>query len=158
MSYQSLKTKTDQFLSSNTIAVIGVSHNPHEAANANYRKLKASGYNMYPVNPNYREFEGERCYAHISDLNGMVDAALIFTHPDVTSEVARECYEAGIKNIWVHRAIGHGSHSDEATEFFKDKPEVNFIDGACPMMFLDHVDWFHKCMCEVMKWTGALPG
>ena len=158
MSYQDLKTKTATFLSQKKIAVIGVSTtNKMEPANGNFKALKERGYEVFPVNPKADLFEGERCYHTIGELGPEISAALIFTHPAVTGDVARECFEKGIKNIWVHRSFGEGSHSNTATAFFKDKEGVNFIDGACPMMFINKADWFHKTLKTVMKWTGKLP-
>ncbi len=158
MSYQTLKEKTAAFLSEKTIAVIGVSTtNKHEAANGNFKALKERGYAVIPVNPKGDEFEGVKFCHEVNDLPGEVHSALIFTHPSVTEKVARECYEKGIANIWVHRSFGVGSHSGGAAEYFKDKNDVNFIDGACPMMFIQNADWFHKSLRTIMKWTGKLP-
>jgi len=158
MSYKTLKAKTSQFLSCKNIAVIGVSStNEHEAANGNYRALKQRGYHVIPVNPKVLEFEGEKCYDHVVNIKEPVDAALVFTHPNVTPEVVKECYDAGIKNIWVHRSFGQGSASVEATKFIKGKSGVNYIDGACPMMFIENADWFHKSIKTLFKWTGKLP-
>jgi hypothetical protein len=39
------------FLRGRRIAVAGVSRHPGEAANAVFRKLKGSGYEVFPINP-----------------------------------------------------------------------------------------------------------
>lgn len=154
----SLKEKVDKFLSSRNVAVIGISTTDEMApANANYKKLKNAGYNVIPINPKATEYEKVKCYHHVSEVKDQADAALIFTHPEVTKEVARECYDAGIKNVWIHRSFGQGSCSSDASDFMEDKEDVNFIDGACPMMFVHPVDFPHKCIKTFLKWGKRLP-
>ena len=158
MSFQSLRKKTDRFLSCRRIAVIGVSKtSPQEPVNLNYKKLAAAGYTVIPVNPKYQEFEGKVCYPAVGVIPEPVEAALIFTPPGVTRQAVKDCIDAGVRNIWVHKGIGKGSHSESATAFLKQQPDVNLIDGACPMMFIPNGDWFHKSFRTVLKWTGGLP-
>lgn len=156
MSYKSLKSKVDQFLACHTIAVIGVSKHADQPANANYRKLKEAGYVVFPVNPNCSIVENDVCYAHVSDIPDKVEAALIFTHPNVTASVVEECDKAGIGNIWIHKGMG-GSTSKAATLYIKSRPGINFIDGACPLMFLKNGDGFHRVFRNVLRLTGGLP-
>ncbi len=157
MNYKSLKAKTDRFLACKVIAVVGVSQNPNEPVNANYRKLQDAGYTVVPVNPNYEQFEDCTCYPTVGEIPGIVEAALIFTHPKVTPKVIEECCAAGIKNIWIHKGMGGGSTSGSATQYLKERPEINFIDGACPMMFITGADWFHKTYRSILSWTNGLP-
>lgn len=157
MKLTALKSKTDLFFSSKTIVIIGISPGKgHEASVINYRKLKEAGYKIYLVNPLREEFENQVCHSNIKDIGIQLDGALIFTHPKVTAKVARECYESGIKNIWIHDGMG-GSKSSEASNFFKNKEDVNFIDGACPLMFIPNGDWFHKSFKNVLGWMNKLP-
>ena len=62
----------DDFLKQKRLAVVGVSRNPKEFSNGVFRKLKASGYEVLPVNRNASEVEGEPCYASVRDLPGPV--------------------------------------------------------------------------------------
>ena len=156
MSYKTLKPKIDQFLNCHAIAVLGVSKDANQPANANYRKLKEAGYAVFPVNPNCSRVEGDACYPHVGDIPEKVDAALVFTHPDVTASVVEECDKAGISNIWIHKGMG-GSTSKIATLYIKSRPGINFIDGACPLMFLKNGDGFHRGFRNVLRWTGGLP-
>ncbi len=157
MSYQTLKSKTEKFLGCKVIAVIGFSINSDQPANLNYQTLKKAGYQVYPVNPNHEEVKGEKCYPDVAAIPEKVEAALIFTKSSVTSKVVKTCYEAGIKNIWIHKGIGEGSISEEATAFLQGKTDVNFINGACPMMFLKQSDWFHKSIKQLMRVMDRLP-
>jgi uncharacterized protein len=45
------------------IAVTGVSRNPQgHGSNAVYQRLRARGYEVFAINPNADEVEGDRCY------------------------------------------------------------------------------------------------
>jgi len=49
-----------EFLSGKRFAVAGVSRHPGQAANAVFRKLRDSGYEVFPINPNATETETHR--------------------------------------------------------------------------------------------------
>jgi uncharacterized protein len=55
-----------EFLAGKRFAVAGVSRQPQQAANAIYRKLCNSGFEVLPVNPNATEAEGVRCYPNLA--------------------------------------------------------------------------------------------
>ena len=65
-----LKQAAEEFLAQKRIAVAGVSRDPGQAANAVYRKLRASGYEVFPVNPNAPEAEGATCYPDVGSIRG----------------------------------------------------------------------------------------
>jgi len=158
MSYNILKAKVDQFFAAKNIAVFGVSQKEVNApANANFKKLEQAGFHAIPINPNYTEFKEQTSYASVAEVPGGVEAALIFTHPKVTAEVVQQCIDSGVQSIWIHHGMGPGSQSREASQILQDHPEVNFIDGACPMMFIPGADWFHRGYKNILKWTGGLP-
>ena len=46
-----------EFLSQKNIAVAGVKRNPEGTANLIFRKLKETGHNVYPLNPNSETVE-----------------------------------------------------------------------------------------------------
>ena len=46
-----------EFLSGKRFAVAGVSRDPNQAANAVFRKLRGSGFEVFAVNPNASEVE-----------------------------------------------------------------------------------------------------
>jgi hypothetical protein len=74
----------------------------------------------------------------------------------VSANVVRDCAELGIQWVWLHRAFGGSSVSDEATELGRARG-ISVIDGACPMMFLPGADIGHRCMRWVLNLTGGLP-
>lgn len=150
-----LKTKAASFLVQKRIAVVGVSSTTNDAANAIYRKLRDTGYDVFAVNPKTNMVEGDTCYPSVKAIPGGVEGAVIVTRPDVTAQVVRECAEAGVKQVWMHRGMG-SSVSDEATAFCRDNG-IAVIPGACPLMYCEPVDFAHKGMCWVLGLLGRLP-
>jgi predicted CoA-binding protein len=151
-----LKDAAAEFLAQRRIAVVGVSRVQGQAANIIYRRLRDSGYQVYPVNPNAELVEGDRCYPTLAAIPGGVEAVMIATHPDVTAQIVRDSAALGIRRVWMHRSFGTGSVSEEAVELCKQEG-ISVIPGACPMMFLDPVDVGHRCMRWILSFTGGLP-
>jgi uncharacterized protein len=151
-----LKGAAAAFLASKRIAVVGVSRHGAEAANAIYRKLRDSGYEVFAVNPRAEEVEGDRCYPDLAAIPGGVEAVLIATPPAAARGVVAECAELGVGRVWMHRSFGAGSVSPEAVDLCREKG-IAVIPGACPMMYLEPVDVPHRCFRWFLGLTGGLP-
>lgn len=153
-----LAARAEQFLALPRIAVAGVSRSRQDAANLIYRRLRARGYQVFPVNPNASTFDGERCYPNLFSIPGGVGGVVIVTRPPIAEEIVRQCPPAGVKHVWMHGSLVHGgsSASDEATTFC-EAHGINAIAGGCPLMFGRTSDFGHRCMRWVMRATGKLP-
>jgi uncharacterized protein len=146
-----------QFLASRRIAVTGVSRNPAgHGSNAVYQRLKARGYEVFAVNPNAEQVEGDRCYADLGSIPGGVEAVVIGTRPERAEAAVRESVELGVRQVWMHRAFGAGSVSPVAAAYGRQNG-ITVIDGGCPLMFGRTADGGHKVMCALLKLTGAVP-
>jgi uncharacterized protein len=156
MDMTTLRTAADEFLSHRRIAVAGVARDGASAANYVYQRLRETGYEVFPVNPNAAEVEGDRCYASVDEIPGGVDGVVIGTAPQASADVVRDCVAAGVPRVWFHRSFGTGSVSEEAVELAR-REGLAVIPGACPRMFLDPVDFPHRCMRWVLGATGKLP-
>ena len=159
MDTTTLDMKVHDFLSQRRIAVAGVSrHNGHHpAGNLIYRRLKSTGHDVFPVNPNMQTFEGDRCYPDLQSIPGGVDGVVIITRPEVAERIVRDCTDAGVGRVWMHQSMGKGSSvSPEAVEYCRQH-DISVIAGACPMMFGPGVDVGHTCMRWILKITGGLP-
>lgn len=149
-----IRHAADQFLRLKSIAVVGVSSKGDVAANIIYKKLKKHGYNVFPVNPNASEVEGDPSFPNLKSIPERVDGIIIGTAPNVTPEIVTDCAEMGIKNIWIHRSFGQGSFHPDAEKIARQN-KISLIPGGCPMMFLEPVDPAHKCMRWFLKVTGT---
>ncbi|MBZ0302863.1 MAG: CoA-binding protein [Anaerolineae bacterium] len=151
----SLNTMTADFLAQKRIAVAGVSRTEQDSANAIYKKLRGSGYTVFPINPHAEVVEGDPCYPNLKSIPGGVDGVVIVTKPEVTEQIVRECAEVGVPRVWIHKGMGN-SVSDEAVQFCRDH-NIQVIPGACPMMYCEPVDMAHKCFRWFWGVTGRLP-
>jgi predicted CoA-binding protein len=152
-----IKQATAEFLGNKRIAVTGVSRNPQgHGSNIVYQRLRERGYEVFAVNPNAEQIEGDACYHDLTSIPGGVEAVVIGTRPETAVATMRECDELGIKHVWMHRSFGQGSVSPEAASFGRDKG-ITVIDGGCPLMFDPTADFGHKCMRYVFSWTGKVP-
>src|SRR5262245_24322647 len=105
-----IKDAASAFLASRRVAVTGVSRTPKShAGNVVYRRLRDRGYDVFAVNPNAAEVEGDPCYPDVRSIPGGVDAVVIGTRPEPAEGTMRECAELGIGRVWMHRGPGGGS-------------------------------------------------
>lgn len=156
MTMANLPKQVAEFLSKKRIAVVGVSRDKNQPANAIYRKLKQSGYTVYAINPNAQSVEDDPCYPDFASLPEKAEAAMIVTHPEMTVNVIRQCAASGIKQVWIHRSFGDGSVSEEAVREC-EKNGIDCMVGGCPMMYCEPVDVAHKCMKWILKWQKRVP-
>ncbi len=152
-----IKEAAAEFLAKKRIAVTGVSRKPQgHGSNFVYQRLRQRGYEVFAVNPNADEVEGDRCYHDLRSIPGGVEAVVIGTRPQIAQDTMRECAELGIGYVWMHRAFGAGSVSDAATEYGRQRG-IQVIDGGCPLMFDPTADPGHKAMRLVFTLTGKVP-
>jgi len=144
------------FLEGRRFAVAGVSRSRNQPANAVFRRLVASGYEVLPVNPRASELEGVRCYESLLDVPGPLDGVVIATPPTAALDLVRQCAEKRVGSVWLHRSFGAGSVSEEAVEEC-ERLSVKCIPGGCPMMFCEPVDLGHRCMRWWLQRKGLVP-
>jgi acetyltransferase len=102
------------FVEPESIAVVGANPNSGEQAFNVVENLVNCGYQgkVYPVNPDYKEILGKKCYPSVKEIPGDVDLAIIVTPRKVVPQIVSQCGEKGIKAATV---VGQG-FSDSADE------------------------------------------
>src|SRR5438270_633661 len=89
-----VKQAVSEFLSSERIAVTGVSRSPKDhGANVVYKRFKERGYTVYAINPNADEVEGDPAYHDLKSVPGGVEAVVIATSPEHAEDTMRECVD-----------------------------------------------------------------
>ena len=151
-----LREAAQEFLSHRRIAVAGVSRATQDAANAIYKRMRQLGFEVFPVNPHADVVEGDRCYHSVAAVPGPIEGVVIVTPPSAAADVVAQCAAAGVPRVWIHRSIGGGSLSAEAVTAC-EKAGIAVLAGGCPMMFMEPVDFGHRCMRAFFTWTGKLP-
>ncbi|WP_024834292.1 CoA-binding protein [Ruminiclostridium josui] len=99
----------EQMLEKKVWAVVGANQDPEKYGNKIYKKLKNSGYEVYPVNPGYETVEGDKCYKDLSSLPKKPEVIDMVVSPKIGKSVIEEAAKLGIKNIWLQP----GTYNDE---------------------------------------------
>jgi uncharacterized protein len=147
-----IKEAAAEFLTHKRVAVTGVSRAPgSHGSNAVYKRLRDRGYQVYAVNPNAQEVEGDTSYPDVRSIPDGVEAVVIGTRPERAMDTVRECEELGIRDVWMHRGPGGGSVSEEAVAYGRQHG-MTVIDGGCPLMFEPVSDPGHR----MMKWMFTM--
>ena len=137
---QPIKAAAAEFLAGKRIAVTGVSRTGKDhGSNVVYKRMRERGYEVFAVNPNADEVEGDDCYHDLGSIPGGVEGA-----------------ELGIGHVWMHRGPGAGSVSATAADYGREHG-IAVIDGGCPCMFGQTADRGHKAMRTILTLTGNVP-
>jgi uncharacterized protein len=147
-------TKSDiqNFLQPRRFAIAGVSRNPKKFGRMVYDELKKSGYDLFPVNPNIGEINGEKCYSGIGELPGDVKHLFIATAKKDTDAVLREAIQKGMTHVWIQQM----SETPETMRIAADS-NIQLIVKKCIFMFADPVKGVHKFHKCLMGLFGRLP-
>ena len=146
-----------EFLAGKRFAVAGVSRDSRQPANAIYRKLRASGYEVVALNPRATEVEGARCYPDLGAVPGSIDGLVVASPPGTAIELVRQSADRGVSRIWFHRSLGRGSVAADAVRECEVRG-LSCIVGGCPLMYCEPVDPFHRCLRWVLRWGRRVPG
>jgi predicted CoA-binding protein len=154
---QTIREAAHDFLSHKRVAVTGVAREAgSHGANVVYKRLRQRGFQVFAINPNASEVEGDRCYHDLAEIPGGVEAVVIGNRPAIAEEIMRECADLGIHHVWMHRSVGRGSVSAAATDYGRAHG-IHVIDGGCPLMFDPAADGAHKFMRFLFTLTGHVP-
>jgi predicted CoA-binding protein len=149
---QTIKDAAAEFLTHRRVAVTGVSRTPaNHGSNVVYKRLKERGYEVFAVNPNAEQVEGDPCFRDLQSIPGGVEAVVIGTRPERAQSTIEECERLGIRDVWMHRSFGGGSVSKEAADYGRQHG-MTVIDGGCPLMFEPVSDGGHR----MMKWAFTM--
>jgi predicted CoA-binding protein len=90
---------------SRTIAVVGLSANWYRPSFFAAKYLQEHGYRVIPVNPNYTEVLGERCYPSVAAIPEPVDVVDAFRKADEMPALAREAVAKGARVLWMQLGV-----------------------------------------------------
>jgi len=90
---------------SRTIAVVGLSANWYRPSFFAAKYLQEHGCRVIPVNPNYTEVLGERCYPSVAAIPEPVDVVDAFRKADEMPALAREAVAKGARVLWMQLGV-----------------------------------------------------
>ncbi|MDH5510313.1 MAG: CoA-binding protein [Nitrospinota bacterium] len=95
----------DALRAAKRIAVIGISAKPGRASLDVARYLQDHGYEILPVNPMLKEWEGIECHPSLNEVPGPVDIVDIFRKPGSVGELVEEIIAKKPKWAWLQLGI-----------------------------------------------------
>jgi predicted CoA-binding protein len=132
-----------EFLGSRRVALVGFSRNPKDFSRTLDAALRKRGIEVVPVHPSATELDGRRCFPRVSDIHPPVEGALIVIPPTGSEEVVRDCLDAGVRRIWLHRGGGPGSKSSGAFAACAERG-IEPVTDLCPFMVMPGAGWPHR--------------
>lgn len=101
---------------SRVIAVVGLSAQWHRPSFFAAKYMQGHGYRIIPVNPNYAEVLGEKCYPSVAAIPDAIDIVDCFRKPDEIVPIARDAVAKGARVLWMQLGI----RNDEAARIAAD--------------------------------------
>src|SRR5665213_3613016 len=90
----------DSFFAPSSIALIGASRDLEKIPGRLLAMLRKNGYpgKLYPINPNYGEIDGLKCYPTIADVGAPIDLAIVIIPARAVLGGLEQCAAAGVRN------------------------------------------------------------
>ncbi|MBS0530826.1 MAG: CoA-binding protein, partial [Proteobacteria bacterium] len=91
----------DSFFAPSGIAIIGASRDVEKIPGRLLSMLRKNNYpgQLYPINPNYADIDGLKCYPSIAAVAQPVDLAIVVIPAKAVLGALEECAAASVKNV-----------------------------------------------------------
>ena len=99
---------------SRTIAVVGLSANWWRPSYFAAKYLQERGYRIIPVNPQYGEVLGQKCYPNLRAIPETVDVVDCFRKSGEIPALAEEAIAIGAKVLWLQLGVINHEAADKA--------------------------------------------
>lgn len=142
----------EDFLNSESFAVVGVSLSKKKFGNVIFTELKKKGKRVYGVNDKVTSLNGDNIFHDFQSLPEKVEAAVINIKPQQSLNAVKEAHLNGIKRIWIQQ----GAQSVEALQYCQDNG-ISVINDMCILMFSDSDHFPHSFHKWILKIFGKLP-
>jgi predicted CoA-binding protein len=88
-----------------TVAVVGLSANEMRPSFFAAKYMQDHGYRIIPVNPNYDEILGEKCYPDLASIPEPIDIVDLFQRADRVMPFVEQAIEIGAKVVWMQLGV-----------------------------------------------------
>src|SRR6185437_3409659 len=119
----------DRMLRAKRIAIVGMSDDPARPSNGIGGYLISNGYDVVPVNPNYRSIMGRTCYPTLADVPGAIDIVNVFRRAEFCADVVRDAIAAGAKGVWLQSGIRNIEGRQLAAA-----ANIDYVEDRCIMV------------------------
>jgi predicted CoA-binding protein len=101
---------------SKTVAMVGLSANWSRPSYFAAKYLLDRGYEVIPVNPNYDEVLGQKCYPDLESIDRQVDIVDLFQRSEAVPAFVTPAIEMGAKTLWLQLGITHPAAEAQARD------------------------------------------
>lgn len=88
-----------------SIAVVGLSANWNRPSYFAAKYMMEHGYRVIPVNPQYPEVLGQKCYARLADIPEPVDIVDCFRRAAEIPAIVEEAARIGARVVWMQLGV-----------------------------------------------------
>jgi acyl-CoA synthetase (NDP forming) len=90
----------DSFFAPDSIALIGASRDLEKIPGRLLSMLRKNGFpgKLYPINPNYGDIDGLKCFPAIADVGQKIDLAIVIIPARAVLGALEQCAAAGVRN------------------------------------------------------------
>jgi hypothetical protein len=106
-------------------AVVGATNKRRKFGYKIYQRLKENGYNVYPVNPNLDNINGDKCYDNLDEIDDRIDVVDLVVNPEIGIKIMEDIKKNNIKYVWLQP----GARSAEIRRFTRDN-DIDYINGC----------------------------
>jgi predicted CoA-binding protein len=137
------------FAQSRRLAVVGVSK--RKFGGSIYKTLKARGYQVFPVHPKMKSYDGDRCYASLTELPDGVDAAVVAVSGDNAEQVVDDARKAKITKLWFQQGANARDAALRAEAY-----DIRVVTGKCILMYAAPVTGIHAFHRFLVRLFGKM--
>jgi len=87
------------------IAIVGLSDDKSSPSFGVAEYLKKNRYRIIPVNPNLKEWFGEKAYPDLKSIPFGIDVVDIFRRAEHVSSITMDAVAAGAKAVWMQEGV-----------------------------------------------------
>lgn len=147
--------QAESFLALPRLAVVGASDDPKNFGRTIYQELKGRGRDVVAVHPTATSVDGDPCYPDLASVPGALDGVIVMVGRARAADVVRDAAAKGVPRVWLFKGAGPGAVSPEAVAL-AERLGLEVVAGACPLMFLEPVGWFHRVHRGIRRARGAV--
>ena len=107
---------TELLNTAETIAVVGLADSPLRPSYGVSHYMRSQGYRIIPVNPNIKEWEGEKAYASLLDVPEKADIVNVFRRPEFVPDVVDQAIQIKAPAIWMQEGVVHEEAAKKARQ------------------------------------------
>jgi predicted CoA-binding protein len=99
---------------SRVLAVVGLSANWYRPSYFAAKYMLEHGYRIVPVNPQYREVLGQKCYASLREIPEKVDLVDVFRKTGDVMPIAEDAIAIGARVLWQQLGVRNEAAAERA--------------------------------------------